>query len=252
MAGYDWFHQVDAKWLEARRDCITATEIQKLVSPYKRRSKKDAEAGRIIPAFAALWGDKNSSWPIDPDSFGAAARGHVMEPYAVEEHNRIGHDEMFHWDDCVIVNGSVGFSPDAMDVPQDGIDAVKIDVKDMPGEVRRILEVKSFEPAGHMKAIATPKMERDQLMQLAVAFHVLPSLEEAVLVFFCPPCRIPIYEETYTRDDLKELIGLVGDIDREYRRTEREMVKLARKCPGTIVNEEQVWHEHAVARGLIG
>ncbi len=248
----DWYHEVDEGWLLARKGALTATEISKLVSPYKRFPKK-----RVVnPAFAALWSEKTSDWPVDVASYGSAARGHVMEPYAVDEYVRVSGNEMFHWDDCMIVNGDVGFSPDGLDVAPTCAD-VRLDVGDdglyaedgLACELpTRMLEVKSFEPGQHMKAITTPKYERDQLMQLAVAFHVLPSLEEATLMFFCPPAKVPIFLDTYTRDGLSAMIELVGEIAAEYRRTADAMENMARFSPKTKADEMKIWREHMDTR----
>jgi len=252
----DWYHEVDEGWLIARKGVLTATEISKLVSPYKRFPKKRVEAGEVNPAFAALWGEKTSDWPVDVTSYGAAARGHVMEPYAVDEYSRITGLDMFHWDDCLLCNGAIGFSPDGLDVHPtctdvnltvgtDGLYAEDGLACELP---TRMLEVKSFEPASHMKAIVTPKYERDQLMQLAVAFHVLPSLDEATLMFFCPPARIPIFLETYTRDSLSAMIDLVDEIVVEYNRTNVAMMKMATCMPSTKANEMEIWREHMDTR----
>ena len=253
----DWYHEVSENWLKARKTVITATEIKGLVATYKRMSKKDKEAGVVSPAFAALWGDKSSTYPIDVSSYGPAARGHIMEPYAIDEFNMANEVHFHHWDDCIIANGLVGFSPDAMDIAQVTED-VKLEVNGkclmnsigaVCGLPERILEVKSFEPAQHMKAIATPKMKRDQLMQLAVAFHVVPTLKTATLLFFCPAAAIPMYSETYTADDLHEEIEMVDAIAKEYERTKELCEKLASTLDTNIdVTEEKIWQEHMETR----
>ena len=132
----DWYHEVSENWLRARKTVITATEIKGLVATYKRMSKKDKEAGVVSPAFAALWGDKSSTYPIDVSSYGPAARGHIMEPYAIDEFNRANEVHFHHWDDCIIANGLVGFSPDAMDIAQVTED-VKLGQREMPHEFDR-------------------------------------------------------------------------------------------------------------------
>ena len=257
MSGLDWYHEVDPQWLAARADALTATDIKGLTATWKRVKKSSAKG--LIPEFAAVWGAKTADWPVDETSYGAAARGHIMEPYAVEEYNNLNNTEFHHWDDCIIVNGPVGFSPDALDIMQptadirldysdDGLVAFDDKVCDLP---KHMLEIKSFEPAAHMKAIATPKMKRDQLMQLAVAFVVLPSLETATLVFFCPGAKIKLWSDTYTREDLQEYIQLAVEISEKYQETSTICEKLAASNgTGKTINlhECDVWRDHIATR----
>lgn len=250
--GYDWYHEVSEDWLRARRTVLTATEIKSLVATYKRFPQKDKEAGVVPPAFAALWGDKHSDeWPIDTASYGAAARGHICEPYAVREYNKRNDPARFyHWDDCIIARGLVGFSPDALDIPQRTKD-VKLEVNGkmlassmgpICGLPEEAMEIKSFEPAQHMKAIATPKMKRDQIMQLATSMYVVPSLKRVVLMFYCPSSPIPVYEEAYTRDELKDEIKMVECISAMYEDTSQKMENLVEACGSkTEFTDDDIW-----------
>lgn len=111
-----WSHNVGELWLAARREHLMASEVKNLITDYKR-----IKAGKIkLPnalQFAKVYGSKMNC-DIDTSSFGAMARGHIMEPYAVEEYNRINGTKFYQWDDKLITRGIVGFSPDAMDIPQ--------------------------------------------------------------------------------------------------------------------------------------
>jgi len=250
MTKRDWYHEVSVPWLEARRTVLTATEIKKLVPEWKRMLKKP---GELSLGFAALWGEKNSfDWPLDPASYGPAARGHWMEPFAIDEYNDANRSGFRHWDDCIICRGVVGFSPDGMDIAQTSAD-VKLDVvgsqlmsgsgDKMPAP-KAIIEVKSYEPAGHTKAVFTKKGERDEEMQIAVAFHVLPTLESATLLFFNPSHPVPMYAEQYTRDDLVDKIIVVEAIADMYEETAERCEKLARvPLARPKVTEDDVWHE---------
>ena len=198
-----WQHDVSEAWLLERRNVLTATEIAKLVPELKRSEKKP---GEISPGFAAIWAEKHSNTMVDTASFGPAARGHIMEPWVVRAWNeQVTAGERFHhWDDCIISNDIVGFSPDAMNfIQRANHPRLKVNPSgnklmceniEYPSPTR-IMEVKCYEPANHMKACITPKMEHKELMQVAVAFHVLPKLEEAKLVFCCPGAPIEMHVE---------------------------------------------------------
>ena len=231
-----WKHDVSEAWLQARRNVLTATEISKLLPELKRGAKKP---GEISLGFAAIWAEKHSDMPLDTGSIGPAARGHIMEPWVVDAYNeQVTAGERFnHWDDCVIVNDLVGFSPDAMDQVQRGNhpklkvspDGNKMQAENLVYQSpKRIMEIKCYEPANHMKACITPKMEHKELMQIAVAFHVLPKLQEAKLCFCCPGAPIPMFIEEYTRDDLKEQLGLIKQVVAKYVETAIQCNELSR------------------------
>ena len=229
----NWYHEVNKDWLTARKLYLTATDISKLVPAYKRSLKMDDDV--IVPEFAALWAEKNTISEADPKSFAAAARGHWMEPFAIDSWNQQREETMFHWDDAIIVKGRVGFSPDAMNELQ-SLDAVELlatqdgllsgwgDTIPLPTS---ILEIKSYEPAHHMKSCIKDAMDQDELVQLAVAFHVLDSLEKAYLVFFCPGAPISMKAFEYTREDLKVEIELVNKIVELYTKTIKQCEELS-------------------------
>lgn len=248
----NWYHEVSEEWLKARKLYLTATDIASLIPEYKRSLKAEEDA--IAPGFAALWAEKNSICEVDTASYGAAARGHWMEKYAVNSWNEQRKPIMFHWDDCIIVKGRVGFSPDAMTELQslsatellattDGLIDGHGDTVPYPAE---ILEIKSYEAAHHMKCVIADKMDQDQklLIQIATAFYVLENLEKANLVFFCPGAPISMKAFEYTRKDLEVEIELVEKIVEKYRKTieqcEELTVDLVAKCTEREVYDAMV------------
>lgn len=239
----NWYHEVNKDWLEARLNYITATEIAKLVPAYKRSLK--LEEGAIAPEFAALWAEKVSSQELDTVSYGAAARGHVMEWYAVESWNAKREDKLYHWDDAIITKGIVGFSPDAMNESQvdDSVEFVARDHEIRSTSVnypqpKYIMEVKAYEPAHHMKCLVKDKMEQDELVQIAVAFYVLDYLEEAHLCFYCPSAPISMKVFSYTRDDLEVEIELVSNIVERYRETVKQCNELSSDLVSIFTEKE--------------
>ena len=220
-----WYHEVSAEWLEARKTVLTATDIAGLQAEYKRYLKAGSP-DKLMPGFAAMWCQKHSDTYLDTGSVEAAARGHVMEPWAVDSWNKQATPTFHHWDDCIICADGLGFSPDAMTIPQFVGDAkleVTTDGKfivnsngmkcDCPNE---IMEIKCYEPAQHMKSIIEDRMEHKELMQIAMSFAVLPNLEVARLTWFCPGAPISMFTEKYTRDDLHDQIQLIQEIAKLY------------------------------------
>ena len=219
----EWRHEVSIDWLKARRDVVTATELVGLKSGFTKLTKAQSAGTKVAPAFAALWGQKHSNMEPDPVSYGAAARGHFMESYAVEDYVRATGKEFYHWDDCIICNNGLGFSPDAMDIIQKYPD-VKLEVKRgslesadgkreqvvMP---KSILEIKSYGIDNHMKNMVVDKMSLKERYQIAVAMMVLPTIEEGTLVQYCPMLEeFSMFARTYTREELEDEINELSEI----------------------------------------
>lgn len=246
-----WHHDVSAEWLEARKSVLTATDIAGLVPEYKRYLKR-GDPDAISPGFAALWCTKNSDIMPDTASTDAAARGHIMEPYAVRAWNAQASPTFYHWDDCIVTRcGLLGFSPDAMTVMQDtvyprmealanGIMSHDMHVIPEPAEV---MEVKCYSPDQHMKSIIEGRMEHKELMQLAMAFAVLPNLQKARILWYCPGAPIPMFHEEYVPDDLHDQTRLIVEIAEVY-------MKQAALCEALphdmepVFTEQQIWLEH--------
>lgn len=112
-----WYHEVSAEWLKARQAVLTATDVAGLLPEYKRYLKAGSP-DVPTPGFSALWCKKHSDVYLDTGSSDAAARGHIMEPYAIDSWNQQANPTFYHWDDCIICNKMFGFSPDGMTVPQ--------------------------------------------------------------------------------------------------------------------------------------
>ena len=84
-----------------------------------------------------------------------------------------------------------------------------------------IMEVKCYEPANHMKALCIKdKLDHKEVMQIAVAFYVLPKLMEAKLLWYCPNAPFPMHVETYTRDEVSGLLDVIEEIVRLYAKVE--------------------------------
>lgn len=225
-----WRHEVSVDWLNARRDVITATELISLRSGFSKLTKAQKAGAQVAPAFAALWGLKHSVMDPDPASYGPAARGHFLELYAISDYIKNTGESYFHWDDCIICNNGLGFSPDATNLPQPYIgDVVRLDVKhgSLVGESKKrkgfdaissamptsILEIKSYGIENHMKNLVTPDNALKERYQIAAAMMVIPTLEEGKLVQYCPQLEsFSMFCRTYSRDDLEDEILNLSEI----------------------------------------
>ena len=251
-----WRHEASLEWLDARRSVLTASEIVKL-QPALRKYRKEvaADPAYLPPAFVAMWARKNTELAVDMGdsvSWSWAARGHIMEPYAVKDFNSaLGAPFMYHWDDCVVKNGVIGFSPDALDVPQPpngepecsvGMGGLQFEDGVVPLPVEG-MEIKSYEPGHHMECVIRPRMQAEELMQLAVAMHVLPSLKVMHLVFYCPGAPVPMWVNSYSRKDLAAQIRLVEETRDVYVNTAMQVAAKFKPTFETSVTDADVYAE---------
>lgn len=199
-----WQHEVDSDWLKARHRYLTATDIVKLWPAAKKWKLGD----QIPPTFIGLWMEKHSECDVNPVSFDAAARGHCMEPFAVLDANKVYGKNFYHWDDIIIVNGSIGFSPDAMDIAQPVLPVEIANDSGHVNDVQEILEVKCFQPYHHGQCVVNGP-EKDQRLQIAMAFKVLPNLKTAHILYYCPGSPVDMSLFTYQESDLNDELYMI-------------------------------------------
>lgn len=218
----EWRHEVSQEWLMARRACLTASDIKRLIPDYKR-----VKAGKIrlssAQQFAKVYGEKHSL-DLDPMSYGPAARGHVLEPHAVDEFNA-SHKRLttpyYWWDDRVITNGVLGFSPDALDIEQVPGTRIKYDMASdelvaKSGKYKapeHILEIKCYEAGAHYQRMAqvSEGIALEERWQVATAMAVCPTICIADIMFYAPQCRAWFSVE-YDQHDLHDEIETIEEI----------------------------------------
>lgn len=213
----EWRHEVSEKWLEARRICLTASDIKNLITDYKR-----IKAGKITvkeaQQFAKLYGEKMNR-EIDPTSYGPAARGHYMEPFALEEFCEKWNEKLEWWDDRILVRGSLGFSPDALDIPQiPGVEGhiVNRDIQHIAGMAKtptKMAEIKCYEAGKHFQRLSMVINDKqiDERWQIACGMYVCPSIVEGTVVFYAPQCS-SIFVKRYLRTDLYQEMHTIEQI----------------------------------------
>lgn len=247
-----WSHDVGKLWLAARREHLTASEVKNLITDYKR-----IKAGKIklfdAMQFAKVYGSKMNC-EIDTSSFGPMARGHIMEPYAVEEYNDAYGTDFHQWDDKLIARGVIAFSPDAMDMPQ--LPGTKIIVNLDDKLVDRngvendgptsILEVKSYEAGTAFQRLSmigsdSPIEER---WQIAMAMAVCHSIDTGTIVFYLPQCGL-MFSKEYERLDLINEIETVIEIAEMWKEYTEYMDGLVVSATNnTKISESEVYSEY--------
>lgn len=210
----EWKHKCSLEWLQERQRYLTATDIKSLIPVTKTgRPRKITDMDRIkVFAKKHVTLTEEDCW-----SYGVAARGHLLEPYAIDALNDYLIDvcgatkqEFFHWDDEVVrAPGSLlAFSPDAMDIPQ---------LHNPAAVAHKIAEVKSYAPDKHMLTGFTPMGEIEERWQIATAMATLDTIEEAYLVLFNPSMTLNrLFVIKYDRDYLSEEIKIVHEIAHEW------------------------------------
>lgn len=254
MAHREWRHEVSEKWLMSRKACLTASDVKRLIPDFKR-----IEAGKMkleqAQQFAKVYGDKRS-FDMDPMSYGAMARGHVLEPHAVDEFNSSAAKSFtyFWWDDRLIMDDALGFSPDALDITQPPgtrfvSDPVIAEIAGANGQYRapeHILEVKCYEAGAYYQRMAQAANgdPLDERWQVATAMVVCPTIMVADVMFYAPQCRSWFYE-TYDQHDLGEEIEVVEKIKGYWKRFRKGMEDAEKACAmRTGKTEEEIYQAY--------
>lgn len=210
-----WRHKCDLTWLKERRNYLTATDVKDLLPMTKTGRPRLVTDEMYLSVFA-----RKDHRPSEDDcvSTGAAARGHILEPFAIECFNRFECSCLQHWDDVIIPKIDKGrhlaFSPDACDIP-----IVKDDVVESVWygpSPRMIGEVKCYSPSKHLMLGMADKKTLEERWQIATAMACKPSIEAAYLILYNPSMEFQMFVHEYSRDDLASEIEVVNQIERNW------------------------------------
>ena len=216
----EWRHEVSETWLRTRKLYLTASDIKNLVKEYDRISSGKVKLSQS-KIFAKLYGEKQSN-EIDTESYGAMARGHILEPYAIEDYKRLAStygmkQDIYWWDDKIICRNGVGFSPDGLDIqqlPGTRITCIGDELLHRDGRVngpKRIIEVKCYEGGKHFQKKIADKDDLEERWQIACAMWVCPTIRSGTLLFYAPQCG-DMFWDFWWRSELKDEIDIVNDI----------------------------------------
>ena len=212
-----WYHQASREWLEAREGFLTASQIDDLwplTTTGRRRPIVEEDY------IKALFNSTEINYD-SVNSYGPAARGHILEPYALEELRKMRTDpsNIFHWDDAVIYKGgsSIAFSPDGLDIPQPET-GVLFNVSELP-TINEVFEIKSYRAAKHYQTFAEGKFAIER-RQVATQMYICEEATIGSLVLYNPRLiKGALFLTQWTREDLEEDLAIIGEIDKQFTET---------------------------------
>lgn len=194
----DWRHECSLDWLRARQCFLTASDVHSLLPVTPTGRKRRVDDFTYLKLIASKWKRLTQE---DAISVGAAARGHMLEPEAVDAMNSIT-GGFHHWDDLLVYGNvkNLAYSPDAMTTEMPKPDRREFSLPGWPNEKvstvsavhceefdhKALLEVKCYSPERHLSVIFTPKEEVEERWQIATAMAVDPRIEDAWLVLHNP------------------------------------------------------------------
>lgn len=220
-------HEVSIDWLRARQGYLTASDVCKMMTDINRLRQGKTTIERCR-SFAKVLGSKLNLFPDTQSPSSAAARGHFMEPYAVEEWEAVRKEGVTHWDDFLLASDEtlLAFSPDALDVDQPmGVcstveaDGSFYDSFSALVSPTALLEVKCYDDGAHFqrKLDAMAGVLPDERWQVAVAMAVCPCIRRGTVVWYAPQCR-DWFDVAFEREDLEEEIAVVLDASVWWKR----------------------------------
>lgn len=234
-----WRHVVDKEWMMARTHYLTASSIKNILpvtETGRKRSQAQIEANMMKVAANLMTASISNE---DCVSTGMAARGHLLEPIAIEEANKVANLGLYHWDDIILVKDLLGWSPDAMSIPQtEKIALYDIELHGAPCPVS-IGEVKSYGIEKHIASVYMDKEDCSERWQLAVGMALLKNCQRANLIFFNPDSTIRLAIKTYSRKDLEEEIQMVEEAETLFKKFVKDLPYFEEKNDFCKVNSER-------------
>lgn len=233
-----WKHKVNKDWLMARTHYLTASSIKSIL-PITETGRKRSQA-QIEANMMKVYSSTMTATISEEDciSTGAAARGHLLEPIAIEEANDAKNLGLYHWDDVVLGKGLLGWSPDAMSMPQTYFNkSCLYDIEKQgapcPADIG---EVKSYGMERHIASVYTDKKDCSERWQLAVGMALLKSCQYAHLIFFNPDSTVRLAIKTYSRQDLEEEIKMIKEAEESFREFIKNLPALEDKNDFYVMN----------------
>jgi hypothetical protein len=210
----NWEHRVNPEWLDKRREYLTASDICKLLPTTPTGRPRSG----IDEVLLKVWAKKQCQISDDDvRSTGVMARGHILEPYAIDTLNKSGLVTlvMNHWDDCLVYSkDGIACSPDGLDIsPLDSSITWVTNIEPM-----HVVEVKCYSAEQHyllgMSESPGTLLER---WQIATAMYVMPTITLGMLVFYNPSAKHPLFMHSYTRTKLASELAIIKKIGEAYR-----------------------------------
>lgn len=233
-----WRHVVDKEWMMARTHYLTASNIKNILpitETGRKRPQAQIEANMMKIAANLMTASISNE---DCVSTGMAARGHLLEPIAIEEANKAANLCLYHWDDIILVKDLLGWSPDAMSIPQtEKVALYDIELHGAPCP-SSIGEVKSYGIEKHIASVYMDKEDCPERWQLAVGMALLKCCQRAHLIFFNPDSTIRLAIKTYSRKDLEDEIQMVEEAETSFKKFVKDLPYFGEKNDFCEVNFE--------------
>lgn len=216
--GYKWKHVCSLKWMRARQKYLTASDVKALLPVTTTgRPRKVTDRERL-----KVWASKLPKLTVDDCvSTGAAARGHILEPFAIDKWNKDAACTLCYWDDVVIYGDVPGlsvqpaFSPDALSVSMPKGVVELPESKLLPKLT--LGEVKCYSHERHILTAYTAPEELEERWQIAHAMYTSSAITEGWLILFDPSMgATQMFSTRYARADLADEISKIGDVVEEY------------------------------------
>ena len=206
-----WEHKCSLEWLRERQYYLTASDVKSLVPITKTgRPRKVTDDDRL-----KLWAEKCVHLTEeDCYSYGAAARGHILEPIAIQKANEALETDYKWWDDKIVTRPlrDIAYSPDAADVSMDEfIQNGKV--------ITSLMEVKCYSNAKHLEVANTSVDRLEERWQIATAMACDLLIKDALLVLYNPKMmsELSLFVIHIDRDDLLSEIEMVEEVEKEWR-----------------------------------
>lgn len=194
------FTKNSPEWLQAREGLITGTKNKDLI--VKRGTAKKKGFYQLI-ADRLTVPKENSMRGYATDITEPHLRGQALESEAVVKF-KVMMPNLIINDECTLCvseeNDKLGYSPDGL------IYATSTDTTPIG-----TLEIKCLDGANHIEALIT-KDYSDYEWQLIQGFIVNPKQQFAYLVFYNPDLKRPLHYIYITRDEVKEKITQLQEI----------------------------------------
>lgn len=208
-----WKHKVSLDWLTERQNYLSASEVKSLIPFTKTGRPRKVTDVDYLKIYANKLRELTEE---DCWSYNEMARGHLLEPYAIEAFNRLGIAKLYHWDDRIVTSkgpGFLGFSPDALDVPMDEPRAIT--------KATVMGEVKCYNPATHLITAQMDIKDLDERWQIATAMAVAPNIQKGYLILYNPDIVVKLsqlYAIEVSREDLEDEIEMILEVEDKWNK----------------------------------
>lgn len=210
-----WYHESSIEWLKARTNFLTASNVATLWPETATGRKRIVTTDDYIAAIL----NAREFAPENAISQGAAARGHILEPYALKEFTLQTGIKAEHWDDALIHdNGYIAVSPDSLNIPQPK-EGILFDVRDLPC-IKEVNEIKCYGASKHYQTYREGICAIERI-QIATQMYVCKDANIGRLILYNPRLEYGgLLITRWARESLDHELEIIHDIEEKYIKSE--------------------------------